>query len=141
MLKNIDPLLGPELLSLLRAMGHGEEIAVVDRNYPTLSAGTRVVRLDGSDAPRTLEALLSVLPLDPGKEAVTRMQARDRPDELLPVMRDMLDVVLRSAPDAAIHSLSADDFKVRASHAAGIVITGEVRGYGNIILRKGSLKA
>ena len=34
MLKNIDPVLGPELLAVLRGMGHGDEIAVVDGNYP-----------------------------------------------------------------------------------------------------------
>jgi L-fucose mutarotase len=32
MLKHIDPLLGPELLAILRAMGHGEEIVIADRN-------------------------------------------------------------------------------------------------------------
>ena len=30
MLKGIDPLLSPELLATLRAMGHGDEIAIVD---------------------------------------------------------------------------------------------------------------
>ena len=34
MLKNIDPLLSPELLSTLRAMGHGDELAIVDANLP-----------------------------------------------------------------------------------------------------------
>lgn len=30
MLKGIDPILSPELLATLRAMGHGDEIALVD---------------------------------------------------------------------------------------------------------------
>ena len=30
----IDPLLGPDLLYILRAMGHGDELAIVDANYP-----------------------------------------------------------------------------------------------------------
>ena len=34
MLKNIDPLLGPDLLSTLRAMGHGDEIVIADANFP-----------------------------------------------------------------------------------------------------------
>ena len=33
MLKNMDPLLGPELLRILADMGHGDEIAVVDANF------------------------------------------------------------------------------------------------------------
>ncbi len=48
MLRGIDPLLGPELLHVLRAMGHGDEIAVVDANYPALSDARRLVRLEGA---------------------------------------------------------------------------------------------
>ena len=36
MLKGIDPLLGPDLLMILRGMGHGDEIAIVDANYPAM---------------------------------------------------------------------------------------------------------
>ena len=41
MLKNIDPLLSPELLSTLRAMGHGDEIAIVDANIQRHRAASR----------------------------------------------------------------------------------------------------
>ena len=40
MLKNISPVLTPDLLYLLRAMGHGDQITIVDANYPATSAGT-----------------------------------------------------------------------------------------------------
>ena len=52
MLKGIDPILSPDLLRVLRAMGHGDEIAIVDGNYPAEDHGKRVVRLDGHGAPR-----------------------------------------------------------------------------------------
>ena len=39
MLKSIDPLLGPDLLYVLQAMGHGDELTIVDANYPAQSAG------------------------------------------------------------------------------------------------------
>ena len=45
MLKNIPPILSPSLLHILRAMGHGDEIAIVDANYPADSAGPELVRL------------------------------------------------------------------------------------------------
>ena len=64
MLKGIDPLLSPDLLRVLRAMGHGDEIAIVDGNYPAEEHGKRVVRLDGHGAPRILDAILSVMPVD-----------------------------------------------------------------------------
>ena len=64
MLYGIDPILGPELLHALRAMGHGDELVIVDANYPALSKANRLVRLDGVDAVRVLDAVLSLMPLD-----------------------------------------------------------------------------
>ena len=48
MLKGIDPLLTPELLKHLCAMGHGEWVAVVDANFTAdwLAAGKPVVVQD-----------------------------------------------------------------------------------------------
>ena len=34
MLKNIDPLLNADLLWVLAAMGHGDDLALVDANHP-----------------------------------------------------------------------------------------------------------
>ena len=48
MLKGIDPLLGPDLLQVLAAMGHGDEIVIADGNFPSESHALRLVRLDGS---------------------------------------------------------------------------------------------
>ncbi len=47
MLKGLDPLLSPDLLRILSAMGHGDEIVVADANYPAASMGPTVVRLPG----------------------------------------------------------------------------------------------
>ncbi len=60
MLKGIDPVLSPELLHALATMGHGDEIAVVDANFPAASVARRLIRLDGVAAPRALQAILSV---------------------------------------------------------------------------------
>ena len=43
MLKGIDPLLGPEVLRALAAMGHGDEIALVDANFPAESVARGTV--------------------------------------------------------------------------------------------------
>jgi L-fucose mutarotase/ribose pyranase (RbsD/FucU family) len=37
MLIGIPPLLGPDFLATLRGMGHGDELAIVDGNYPALT--------------------------------------------------------------------------------------------------------
>ena len=89
MLKNLDPMLTPDLLHALRAMGHGDEIAIVDANYPANSPGPRVVRLDGVDATRALDAILSVMPLDDFvPEACWRMQVVGAPDEEQPMFAE-----------------------------------------------------
>ena len=64
MLINIDPILSPDLLSLLQSMGHGDKLVLSDANFPAHSNNSRVVRLDGVNIPRAARAILSVFPLD-----------------------------------------------------------------------------
>ncbi len=45
-------------------MGHGDEIAIVDGNYPALEHARRLIRLDGLDLIPVLDAILSVTPID-----------------------------------------------------------------------------
>lgn len=52
MLKNLDPLLNVGLLHILRAMDEGDDLVIVDGNFPAAATGKRVVRLDSVDAPR-----------------------------------------------------------------------------------------
>ena len=84
MLKGIDPLLGPDLLCALRAMGHGDEIAIVDANYPAQAHAKRCVRADGHSATAMLEAILTILPLDRFVEtAAFRPAPPDQPAHLI----------------------------------------------------------
>ena len=48
MLKNISPVISPELLKILMEMGHGDEIVIGDGNFPAASMAQRLVRLDGA---------------------------------------------------------------------------------------------
>ncbi len=141
MLKAIDPLLTPDLLYILRAMGHGDEIAIVDANYPAQSAGPDVVRLDAAGATRALDAVLSVLPLDTFvAEACWRMQVAGEADAELPIFAEFRAIVARrEGPQFKIGSLERFAFYERARRCFAIVATGERRFYGNIILTKGVL--
>ena len=94
MLKGLDPLLGPELLSTLREMGHGDDIAIVDTNYPATSSGLPVIRLDGVPAPRVLDAVLSVMPLDDFvPDAAWRMQMVEDAAGELPIFDEVRAVI------------------------------------------------
>ena len=63
MLLGLDPVLSPDLLHAIAAMGHGDRIALVDANYPA-TRGRRVIYLPGIDIPCALQAVLSVFPID-----------------------------------------------------------------------------
>src|SRR5260370_39035774 len=55
MLLGLDPVLSPDLLHALAAMGHGDRLALVDANYPA-TRGPRLIQLPGIDMPRALQA-------------------------------------------------------------------------------------
>ena len=142
MLKGVNPLLPPELLGLLRAMGHGDEIAIVDANYPAMSAGPQVVRCDGIGAPVMLDAVLSLMPLDDFPEhAAWRMQVVGAPQQEEPVFAEFREIIARNeARHFPLASLERSAFYERAAGCFALIVSGERRLYGNIILKKGVLR-
>jgi L-fucose mutarotase len=141
MLKGISPVLGPELLMILRAMGHGDEIAIVDGNYPAVAHAHRLVRADGVDAVTIADAILSVMPLDDFVDhAAFRPGIRNEPDRREPIFADFEAAVARHEPGQTILPLQGDAFYDRVKGAYAIVATTERRLYGNLILRKGVVR-
>jgi L-fucose mutarotase len=139
MLRGLDPLLGPELLYILRAMGHGDEIAIVDANYPAVTDARRLVRLDGVTATRALGAVLSVMPLDTFVDCPAhRMEVVGRPDAIEPIMGEFQAIIDRQArADVALGRLDRFAFYDRVKACFAVIATGEARLYGNLILTKG----
>jgi L-fucose mutarotase len=143
MLKNIDPLLSPDLLMVLRSMGHGDEIVVVDANFPAASMAQRLVRLDGLTVTAVTDAILSVMPLDDFlPEAAWRMEVVGDPHAEQPIFDEFRAVLAnREGPGFRLASLERFAFYERARAAYAIVATGEGRLYGNIILKKGVVRS
>lgn len=140
MLKGIDPLLGPELLSVLRMMGHGDEIAIVDGNYPAASDARRLVRMDGHGAEGLASAILSVMPLDEDSQAAFRPGIKGNPAHEEPIMQRFQKIVSRYEPHVKIEPLMDVVFYARVKAAFAIVASGERALYGNLVLRKGVVK-
>jgi L-fucose mutarotase len=140
MLKGIDPLLGPELLATLRGMGHADEIAVVDANFPAAANARRLIRAEGVGAPRMVEAILSVLPLEQFEPvAAFRMAADDAPDDIQPVIGEFAALLQTVGYPGLIAPLGRFAFYERTRAAYAIVATGERRYWGNLILKKGAI--
>ena len=141
MLKNIPPILGPELLYALRAMGHGDEIAIVDANFPGDSSGPTVIRLDGLSATDVLEAVLTVMPLDAFvDEQAIGMEVVGDPKKREATHKEFDKIVRKHEPEMKLTLLERFAFYDRVEGAYAIVQTGERRLYGNILLKKGVIR-
>jgi L-fucose mutarotase len=139
MLRNIDPLLSPDLLRILAAMGHGDEIVIADANFPGDACARRLVRLDGIDAVRTLRAVLSIMPLDSFvDERAMSMAVVDDPGAVPPVVALFQSAIDEVADHPArIVPVERFAFYDRSRAAYAVIQTGETRLYGNVILKKG----
>jgi len=138
MLKGIHPSISPELLKTLAEMGHGDEIILADAHFPGHSFNPRIIRADGLDVTTLLDAILPLFELDSYAEPLVMMQAVQG-DQLDPAVEGQyLAVIRQHAPDAqAPLRIERFDFYDRARSAFAIVMTGEFRKYGNILLKKG----
>lgn len=131
-------MLGPELLFTLRIMGHGDEIAIVDGNYPAQEHGRRVIRADGHCLIPVLDAVLQILPVDDFvSQAIFRASVKGDPSLADPVHLEVDEVCARRAPGFAVVPLSGAEFYARVKSAHTVIATSEPRLYGNVIIRKG----
>lgn len=142
MLRGLSPLLSPDLLHALRAMGHGNDIVIADANFPATSLADRCIRLDGISATDTLKAILQVMPLDTFVPDPARtMQVVGNADEVPEIVSDFQKLINDTADNPSqVTPIERHAFYDVASKAFAIVQTGETRLYGNIILKKGVIK-
>jgi len=134
MLKGISPLVSPELLKTLDEMGHGDEIVFSDAHFPAHSMNARVLRADGISAAALLGGVIPLFELDAYATPVVMMEAVPG-DELDPdVERSYRDAL---GYQGEIERMERYAFYERAKKAFAVVVTGERRKYGNVILKKG----
>jgi len=145
MLKGIDPLLTPDLLHVLAAMGHGDEIVIADANFTaaSLGAGKPVITLAGVGVARTCAAVLSLLPLDAAvAQPVAFMQVSGTADGYHSGLQREVIAQLAAAGAASpaqCATMARFAFYQRVRGAFAIVHTGELQPYANFILKKGVL--
>lgn len=138
MLKGIHPAISPELLKTLAEMGHGDEIILADAHFPGQSFNPRIIRADGLDVTTLLDGILPLVELDSYAEPMVMMQPVAG-DELDPAVEDQyMAVVRRHAPEARPPArIDRFAFYDRTRSAFAVVMTGETRKYGNLLLKKG----
>ncbi len=142
MLKGIDPLLTPELLMHLCAMGHGEWVAVVDANFTAdfLSQGKPVVRIPGHGLERVSRAVLSVLPLavDVPQPAAFMRVCQSQEGHRTAAQQSVVDLVVAEGfQPEQVEAVERYAFYEKIKGASLIVQSGEDTAYGNALFCKG----
>jgi len=142
MLKGINPLLNADVLHVLRAMGHGDDLIIADTNFPSDSVARQTVygRLLRIDAPAAdvVQAILSVMPIDTFvNDAAARMEVVDEPETILPVMEEVQSQVSAMGGPNPMLPIERFSFYDRAKQAYAVIQTGERRFYGCFAFRKG----
>ncbi len=141
MLKGIPNILAPELLKILMEMGHGDEIVLADGNFPAFAHPDKVVRLDGHNIPEIMEAILSLMPLDPYVEKPTTFMAVLPNDPYVPEIWDVYrEIGAKHEKDGLReNAINKFDFYDQAKKSYALVTTSEKALYANVILKKGVL--
>ena len=144
MLKNVPAFIDADLLWVLAAMGHGDELAVVDRNFPACSVAMetqsgKLITLGGMDAPTSIGGILELMPLDSFVDAPVRwMDSSVDPGVVLPVHSAVLDVCRRAEGRDVPHAvIERHQFYAAAKKCFAVVQNSENRPYGCFILKKG----
>ena len=142
MLKNISPIIPPELLAILCGMGHGDEIVIADGNFPAQSIGQKVVRMDGHGGEKVLEAVLSLIPLDTYADQNLLLMEKVPGDDCLTPIWDSYQAIAEAAEGGNVKKgfLERFEFYNRAKNAYAVIATGESALYANIIIKKGVIK-
>eukprot|EP00930_Biecheleria_cincta_P046573 TRINITY_DN32130_c0_g1_i1.p1 TRINITY_DN32130_c0_g1~~TRINITY_DN32130_c0_g1_i1.p1 ORF type:complete len:159 (-),score=22.94 TRINITY_DN32130_c0_g1_i1:124-600(-) len=145
LLKGLDPLLTADLLYVLRAMGHGDELVVCDCNFPASTTATRttsgkLIQLAGIGAPEAIDAICSVLPLDYFvSDPLLHMSPQEGVE--LPAtgakVHSTVQAAISKHCDIQMQPLERFAFYERANKAYAVVQTAERRPYGCFILKKG----
>lgn len=138
MLKNIPKILSPDLIKILMEMGHGDEIAIVDANFPATNYAKRLIRCDGIGGENILKAILKLFPLDSYSENQVTLMNVVKGDTYKPtIWASYKNILEKSGNDCSIEYMDRYDFYERTKDAFAIIATGEEALYANIILKKG----
>ncbi len=141
MLKNIPPVISPELMKVLMEMGHGDEIVLADGNFPAASVAQRLLRCDGHGVPVLLEAILKFFPLDIYVDQPVALMAVVPGDKTRPTIWEQYRKIVVASGEkfSDFEYVERFAFYERARKAYAVVATSEKALYANVILKKGVL--
>lgn len=139
MLKNIPPVISPELLKIMSEMGHGDEIVIGDANFPAVTCAKRLVRMDGISGTEALDAIMQLFPLDKVAKKNCCVMAVNNGEPTPAIWAEYNKIIDKYEGVRLLEEVERFAFYERAKNAFAVVQTGEKALYANIILKKGML--
>lgn len=144
MLRGVPPIVSADLLWVLASMGHGDDLVLADRNFPSASVARstvtgRMISMDGVDTTQAAAAILKLMPLDSFVETpILRMEVVGDPGKVLDV-HTALQAAAEKASGASVKmgSIERHAFYAAARKAYAVVRTTEIRPYGCFLIKKG----
>ena len=143
MLKGISKLLTGDLLKALCDMGHGDELVIADANFPAYTVGQRVIAYPGVNATTLLQEIVKVFPLDHAVEepaVVLDLIPEDiaRGYTHADIWDDFTEILQAEyGSDKHLATMERQAFYERTKKAYLVILTGEERLYGDLLLVKG----
>ncbi len=136
MLKGIPAIISPDLLRILASMGHGDELVISDAHFPAHSISSNVIHADAVTSPAMLEAICKLIELDQYVDKPVMLMQPVPGDQVDPELLGEIKNTLDTDSDR-IDYIERFAFYERAKKSFAVVVTGESRIYGNIIIKKG----
>jgi L-fucose mutarotase len=139
MLKNIPPILSPDLMHVLMSMGHGDSIVLADGNFPAAANARRLVRVDGHGVPEVLRAVMQFFPLDTYTTEPAVVMEVLPGDDVEPTIWQEYQGILSGAEgrEVELTEMERHEFYAAARDAFAVVATSETALYANLLLVKG----
>lgn len=143
MLQNVPKILTPELYKILYNMGHGDRIVIADANFPADANAKRLCIMTGLNACDTLDLVLNYIPVDTFiPYPVTYMSVADGDDYHPDIWGEFNSIFLKQKTDLSkIQYVSRSEFYQQTQDAYAVLLTDEMRRYGNVIISKGVISS
>ena len=148
MLKTIDPLLNADLLWVLAAMGHGDDLALVDANHPADTVAShgivkKPLRVSAPSLADVARAILTLFPIDDfTADPLRRMEVVGDAALVPPIQREV-QAVIDAAQGVASPMVGLERFAFydAAKKSFAVVQVNDARPYGCFLFRKGVIAA
>ena len=143
MLKNIPPFISGEILNSLSNMGHGDQLALVDRNFPghhtALKTHSKIYHyIAGVDCKQFLKAIIPLFPFDEFSiDPFVRMEVDNEPQKLFPVHQTCIELFNEEYPEFDVKSINRMEFYQKAISSYVIIQVDDFEPYACFLLKKG----